>query len=261
MTINYRLGTLGFLALNNSETYGNYGLADQITALDWVHEHIRNFGGDPNRITIFGQSAGAASVRALLASPKAIGKYAAAVPQSNLAGDNYASTYSNYYTIDQEVAVAAIPILNATGCLNSSNQLSCLRALSPHVLGNLSEVARYVVQDGTYIVTPELEVTGKGPAASVPVMMGTMRDDGAAFISYPAPNATVPEFLVENGFNLSDMNPLSVFPEPNGPNATLNVFNETALVSTDSQFRCLDEATAYSAVRPPHPAPHQPPPD
>lgn len=94
ITINYRLGTLGFLALDDGVTNGNFGLADQITALDWVHQHIKDFGGDPSRITIFGQSAGAASVRALLASPKAIGKYAAAIPQSNLAGSNYATTYS-----------------------------------------------------------------------------------------------------------------------------------------------------------------------
>ncbi|GKT95471.1 alpha/beta hydrolase [Colletotrichum tofieldiae] len=86
VTINYRLGTLGYLALDDGETNGNFGLADQILALDWVREHIRDFGGDPNKITIFGQSAGAASVRAMMASPKASGKFAAAIPMSNLGG-------------------------------------------------------------------------------------------------------------------------------------------------------------------------------
>ena len=249
ITINYRLGTLGFLALDDGVTNGNFGLADQITALEWVQQHIKDFGGDPSKITIFGQSAGAASVRALLASPKAIGKYAAAIPQSNLAGSNYATTYSQYYTIPQEVAVAADPILNATGCSNATSQLDCLRNVNPYTLANLTAVARFLVVDGTYLVTDELKLTGKGPAAHVPVLMGFMRDDGAAFITYPKPNDTVNSFLVENGFNLSTISTLSVFPEPHGANQTLNVFNVSALVSTDSQFRCLDEATAYSAVR------------
>ncbi|KAK5138209.1 hypothetical protein LTR08_004905 [Meristemomyces frigidus] len=249
VTINYRLGTLGFLALEDGVTNGNYGLADQIIALDWLHAHITAFGGDPSRITILGQSAGAASVRALLASPKAIGKYAAAIPQSNLAGSNYATTYSEYYTISEEVAVAATPILNATGCLNATSQVDCLRGVNPFVLANMTTVARYVVVDGTYLTTPQLELTGSGPAVHVPVLMGFMRDDGAAFITYPLPNDTVASFVAENGFNLSTITSLSVFPEPESANKTLNVFNTTALVATDSEFRCLDEATAYSAVK------------
>ena len=71
VNINYRLSTLEFLALNDGVTKGNFGLADMITALKWTNENIRAFGGDPSRITIFGQSAGVAATRALLASPPA----------------------------------------------------------------------------------------------------------------------------------------------------------------------------------------------
>jgi carboxylesterase type B len=59
VAINYRLSTLGFLALDDGVTMGNYGLADCTTALKYVRQHIKDFGGDPERITIFGQSAGA----------------------------------------------------------------------------------------------------------------------------------------------------------------------------------------------------------
>lgn len=145
VTINYRLSTIGFLALDDGKTKGNFGLADQILALDWVHEHITAFGGDPSRITIFGQSAGAASVRALMASPKAIGKFAAAIPMSNLAGSNFAATYSNYFTIPQEVALAVNPILKETGCDTASDQLACLRAFDPHQLVALPDQAKYVI--------------------------------------------------------------------------------------------------------------------
>lgn len=81
ITINYRLGPLGFLAVNDMAP-GNAGLHDQILALKWVQEHIADFGGDPNSVTIFGQSAGAASVDALVLSPAAKGLFHKAIAQS-----------------------------------------------------------------------------------------------------------------------------------------------------------------------------------
>ena len=60
--IQYRVGPLGFMCLNHPEAAGNMGLMDQSLAMDWVRDHIHDFGGDPNQITIFGESAGAASV-------------------------------------------------------------------------------------------------------------------------------------------------------------------------------------------------------
>ncbi|KAK0663614.1 Bile salt-activated lipase [Lasiodiplodia hormozganensis] len=251
VTINYRLSTLGFLALDDGELNGNYGLADQITALDWVHAHISDFGGDPERITIFGQSAGAASVRALLASPKAIGKFRAAIPQSNLAGSNYGTTYSQYYTIEQEVAVAAAPILNETGCVNTSDRAECLRSYDACQLVRLPDVARYLVVDGTYLTTPNLPLNGNGPAAPVPLLMGVMRDDGAAFLSYPSANQSFQSFLAASGFP-SDPNVTSLFPIPHAltpTNTSLAAFNASARLATDAELRCLDYATAYSGVR------------
>ncbi|CDO70485.1 hypothetical protein BN946_scf184569.g28 [Trametes cinnabarina] len=247
VTINYRLSTLGFLALDDGKTNGNFGIADQIIALEWVREHIAAFGGDKDRITIFGQSAGAASVRALMGSPKAIGKYAAAVPMSNLAGANYATTYSLYYTIPQEVSLIANPILAAVGCnTTGSGVLDCMRAVDAHTLVNLPTVARFLVVDGTFITSKQLPVDGSGPVANVHTMMGFMRDDGAAFIGYPT-NGNLTAGLIGASLNTTVANnPL--FPEPTGPNVTLNVFNVTARVTTDIEFRCLDQATAFSGV-------------
>ena len=71
VTINYRLGALGFMAIEGSDISGNQGLKDQLLALRWVKENIANFGGDPNRITIAGESAGAMSVHAHILSPLA----------------------------------------------------------------------------------------------------------------------------------------------------------------------------------------------
>ncbi|KAI0631083.1 carboxylesterase from carbohydrate esterase [Trametes polyzona] len=247
VTINYRLSTLGFLALDDGKTNGNFGIADQVAALDWVREHIAAFGGDKDRITIFGQSAGAASVRALMGSPKAIGKYAAAVPMSNLAGANYATTYSLYYTIPQEVSLVANPILASVGCNETDiDTLSCLRAVDPHRLVNLPTVARFLVVDGTFITSTQLPLDRSGPIANVHTMMGFMRDDGAAFIGYPS-NGNLTAGLLGASLNTTVVNN-TLFPVPSSANATLNVFNVTARVTTDVEFRCLDQATAFSAV-------------
>jgi len=75
VTINYRLGALGFLATGSIEAAGNVGLKDQALALKWIQNNIERFGGDPNRVTIAGLSAGGYSVTALLASPMAAGNF------------------------------------------------------------------------------------------------------------------------------------------------------------------------------------------
>lgn len=245
VTINYRLGTLGFLALGDGTTNGNYGLADQITALDWVRQHIRDFGGDPDRMTIFGQSAGAGSVRALLASPKAKGKFAGAIMQSNLGGLAYGTTYSKYYTIEQEMDVAGKDILSETNCTNASSQVECLRNVPATTISTLRTAARYLVVDGEYLVSSELDLTNPEHTANVPLMLGTTRDDGAALISYPSKGESIKTFLNAQGLP-SSVAPSQLFPVPSGSNHTLDIFNTTARVATDGMFRCIDQATAYS---------------
>ncbi|KAF9806144.1 hypothetical protein SFRURICE_016343, partial [Spodoptera frugiperda] len=85
VTLNYRLGALGFLSLENEEVSGNMGLKDQVMALKWVRDNIEAFGGDPARITIFGESAGAASVHLHMLSPASQGLFHAAIAQSGVA--------------------------------------------------------------------------------------------------------------------------------------------------------------------------------
>lgn len=82
VTINYRLDIFGFISTEDSEAPGNYGLLDQATALKWVHNNIRYFGGDPNSVTIFGQSAGGASVEFQMLSPYSKGLFHRAIAQS-----------------------------------------------------------------------------------------------------------------------------------------------------------------------------------
>ncbi|AEO68901.1 ab48a4f4-7368-4f99-88ad-3769fd736534 [Thermothielavioides terrestris] len=242
VAINYRLSTLGFLALKDGKTNGNFGLADQITALDWVRANIRSLGGDPDRITIFGQSAGAGSVRALMASPKAAGKFANAIMLSNLGGINYGTTYSHYYTIDEEVAVAANAILAATNCTSAPSQVDCLRAVPANTLTSLSTVARFLVVDGTYLTSPELPLTG--PRLPIKLMMGIMRDDGAPFISFPQ-TTNESAYLASQGFSVP---PAKLFPIVPTGNQTLDLYTASSRLATDGIFRCIDEATARAGA-------------
>ncbi|KAI0262433.1 alpha/beta-hydrolase [Gloeopeniophorella convolvens] len=249
--INYRLSTLGFLALEDGITNGNFGIADMTVALEWVQKYISSFGGDPNRVTIMGQSAGAAATRALLASPKAIGKFSAAIPMSNLAGEDFATTFSLYFTIPQLQTAAVNGILAETGCNKTdlADTLACLRAVDADTLVNLPTVASFIVIDGTFVTSKQLPVDGSSPVAKVPVMMGFMRDDGAAFIGFP-PNTDITSNIASilSSPSAADVVSSGLFPVPAGPNATLNVFNVTARITTDIEFRCLDQAAALSAL-------------
>lgn len=272
VTINYRLSTLGYLALDSDHggLNGNYGLSDQILALDWVRDNIAAFGGDPERITILGQSAGAGSVRAMMASPLALGKFAAALPMSNLGGLNYGKSYSEYYTIAQEQTLVGNAILKAANCTtggansttaNSTAEaiVDCLRAVPAKKLIALSSVARFIVVDGTYILSDHLQLgtvntTVNNTAAPYKLMMGTMRDDGAPFIDFPSKQASLSDATATESTYLSSQGYTNIssdlFPIPTtGLNATLDLYNMSSRLSTDAVFRCVDEATVYAGLQ------------
>ncbi|KAJ9578096.1 hypothetical protein L9F63_025043, partial [Diploptera punctata] len=98
VTINYRLGVLGFLCLPKAGIPGNNGMKDQVMALKWVKKNIANFGGDPNRVTIFGQSAGGASVHLHMMSPMTAGLFHRAISQSGTALASWAFGEPEYLT-------------------------------------------------------------------------------------------------------------------------------------------------------------------
>jgi para-nitrobenzyl esterase len=117
---NYRLGALGFLASESSlrklNTTGNFGLLDQIAALTWVQARISDFGGDPARVTIFGESAGGASVCALMTMPLAEGLFSRAIVESGVCQD--VATLPEQYALSNQFAqLVACKDGNDTTCL------------------------------------------------------------------------------------------------------------------------------------------------
>jgi len=206
-----------------------------------VHDNIAAFGGNASQVTIFGQSAGAGSVRALLQSPPVDGLIAGAILQSDLG----IPSYNHYLTIDQEIASQTVSILNETGCAsgNGAAELACLRAYNASALVALKTVVNNVIVDGTYVVSPAIVYNGTSHVNKVPLLIGNMRDDGAPFISY-IDTTSLNASLVANGIapgpvlaNTED------FPLPTSANATLNVYNVTAEVLTDEWFECSDKVS------------------
>lgn len=174
VTFNYRLNIFGFLHLGEInrefEDSGNCGILDQMAALKWVNENISAFGGDPNNITIFGESAGAMSVATLLAAPEAKGYFHKAILQSG-AG-------RNTITSDRATRVAR----NLLEHLHiKENELEKITSISTEELLEASKHAPFMelapVIDGKHLpITPE-EAIKRGNVKDIPIMIGTNRDE------------------------------------------------------------------------------------
>ena len=188
VTINYRLGPLGFLHLAElcpglDGAVGNAGLRDQVAALEWVRENAAVFGGDPERVTIFGESAGGMSVATLLAMPMARGLFARAIAQSGAA--------HNVHDLDTATRVAAEFLAELE--LPPARAAETLRELPPDKLLDLHQqtVLRLgstagplpfqPLVDGDSLPEPPLDALRTGASARVDVLTGTTRDEWRLF--------------------------------------------------------------------------------
>lgn len=134
IAIPHRLGNLGWLPFSGgSPPRGNYGLGDMVSALEWTRDHVAAFGGDPARVTVFGESGGASAVRALLASPRAAGRglFHGAVMMSGPGGFEPYGSWSNYSTVDAAAAGVTAEVLRQTACKSPAGdvaaEIECLR--------------------------------------------------------------------------------------------------------------------------------------
>lgn len=164
----------------------------------------------------------------------------------------YSTTYSSYLTIPGSYAIAGQNIFQEAGCTQSSleAQIACLKAVPAVTLNGFGNVARYVVQDGTFVNTEQLDVSNKnGGTAFVPTMFGTCHDDGASIgATYPTTPVTSEVAGIEASLGISESYAQEIidsglFPFYSTGNITLDSFNVSARVSTDRGFRCIDQAT------------------
>lgn len=181
VTLDYRLGVLGWLALPELDAEagraGNYGLADQLAALDWVRAHAARLGGDPDRIMLFGESAGAVDTCALIGSPQAQGKLAGAIVQSGTCKQ----------LARAQLDALADELVASSGCAGP-DVLACLRArpaaelmaLAPTGFPSVSALSQgwgpHV--DGELLPTTTLDALAAGEVG-IPLVVGSNVDETA----------------------------------------------------------------------------------
>lgn len=190
VTVGYRLGALGFLAPaaldGGGDALANCGLRDQLAALAWVREHAAAFGGDPGRITVMGESAGAGSILHLLASPSAAGSFTRAIVQSGEprtlsadAGHDAAAVLARHLGLERADvdALRSVPV---------ETLLDAQDATQREVLGRVGPMPFAPTIDGDVCDAEILDALASGRSAAVELVIGTTRDELALF---PDPRA------------------------------------------------------------------------
>lgn len=198
VTVNYRLGVLGFLAHPDltaespHHASGNYGLLDQVAALEWVHRNIAAFGGDPARVTIAGQSAGGMAVHVLIASPLARGLFHRAIVESGGS------------SVDRSgITLRSLRILTAAEAdgakfaeQKGAKSLADLRAMSWQELtapvpgaGPMAFRRFFPVVDGYLLPAPVDEIVAAGRQSDVPTLTGV---NAGELVGFPGPRGAGP---------------------------------------------------------------------
>ncbi|KAM4719179.1 uncharacterized protein FYW61_015025 [Anableps anableps] len=196
VTLGYRVGTLGFLSTGDSAMPGNYGLWDQQAAIAWVHRNIRSFGGDPSNITIFGESAGGASVSFQTLTPHNKGLIRRAISQSGVSLCPWALN-RNPRKYAEEVALKV-------NCPTDSRMVSCLKMTDPRVLTKAGTVSLTSAADDPFITNLALSPVVDGDflpnepsnlfhnAADIDYLAGANDMDANLFASFDVPSINSP---------------------------------------------------------------------
>ncbi len=253
VTINYRLGTLGFLAhpaLGPPGDVGNYGLQDQQAALRWVKNNIASFGGDPGKVTVAGESAGGMSVCDHLAAPGSKGLFQAAIIQSAPCGAQADLPKAEKSSLDYAARV---------GCGDPKAAADCLRGLpvdklrEPVTFYNIGEDALPGPVTGSAALPIDpVTAIADNDAARVPVLMGTNHDEFTLFVAlqylrlgkvytaeqYPA---LLRDTFGPNAVAVGERYPLSSYGG--------NVPSAYSAAVTDGVFSCVNERMSNDLAR------------
>ncbi|MCX4985776.1 carboxylesterase/lipase family protein [Streptomyces sp. NBC_00572] len=242
VSINYRLGQLGYLALpelvrENARRSGSLGLLDQVEALRWTRQNIAAFGGNPGNVTVSGQSAGSGSVCGLLAAPSVAGLFHRAVLQSG--------PCTLIRTPDSPRAASqAREFAEAAGCTDQARVVACLRATPADAL---VEAARTLPTsgpasgDGLLPMDPAAAI-GSGNWNRVPVLIGSTRSESRLFVALSQPRLTEAEYTAQILATYGTASPevLARYPV----SAYGSPYLALSAVMTDSSFACHTAWTA-----------------
>jgi para-nitrobenzyl esterase len=266
VSINYRLGSLGFLELGHLDGSfagsGNAGLLDQVEALRWVRDNISAFGGNPQDVTVFGESAGAMSVSLLMCMPDAAGLFHKAIAQSgSLAAakspEQAVSDTNEFMAEAGATNLEELQALPVAELLAAHSKMALARLSVPEDVierfgSPLAVLAFRPVADGRIVPADPLSAVAAGSAAGIPLVIGTNLEEWKLFALLMAPTETM-EALANRLALLSDdpEEALAAYTaeHPEAPPAAL----EQALL-TDYVFRIpacalADAQSAHAPVR------------
>ncbi len=195
VSLNYRLGALGFLhvaELGGHPSSGLCGVLDQVAALEWVRDNIAEFGGDPDQVTIFGESAGGMSVGILLGLPRARGLFRRAIAQSGAASNVLSADVAAHVTaafleeagltdLDGLRSAPVEALLAAQAALPARLRSEGLHGAAPRHGSLALAMPLQPVVDGIELPIPPLDAVQAGSAAGVDVLAGTTRDEWNLF--------------------------------------------------------------------------------
>ena len=258
VTINYRLGALGFLNLNEVTNgripaTGNEGFLDQVASLEWVRDNIANFGGDPNNVTIFGESAGSWSVSMLLAMPCAEGLFHRAIAQSGVM--NNALSIEHATDLARETLNDLALSADDTDALLALSTDEVLAAGSSFVRGAATMAPRYHrgVIDGEVLPASVLSQVAAGSAREVDLIAGTTRDEMTLPIGDDVTDEELDVLLAGPTFGQGASALLGTYREARSKRmAGVNQSNVASAIMTDGMMRipCIRLLEAQRTHRP-----------
>lgn len=256
VSIAYRVGPLGFLAHpelsaeSENHVSGNYGLLDQIAGLKWVQRNIEVFGGDPDRVTIFGESAGGISISMLAASPMAKGLFQGAISES---GGSFAPAckerrMNNCMQTLEGAETAGVEFAKRMG----TNSIAELREVDPEkwLQDPASQMGgTWPVIDGYVIIDDQYKLYEQGKYNDVPVLIGTNSDEGSMFVQ-PVDNETYVE-NIRNSFGPFADKVLELYPAGDQSVTTksmADIFREVSFAWPTWTWARLQSKTGESKV-------------
>jgi para-nitrobenzyl esterase len=230
VSMNYRLGIFGFFALpeltaeSPHHASGNYGLLDQTAALAWVQKNIAAFGGDPNNVTIFGESAGSASVSAQMASPLARGLFAKAIGESGGALYGSGLTFPPREPLEQRNVAFAQTAFN-TSTLANLRKLSADDILHAVTAKTTPPPPRFGPDtDGYFLPDSVANIYAAGNQAHVPLLAGWNADEARGEVILAKTNTTAASFAAtaQTEFGDNAQKFLAVYPATTDDEALLS---------------------------------------
>lgn len=246
VTLNYRVGLFGFMAHpalsaeSPDKVSGNYGLLDQLCALRWVQDNITAFGGDASRVTVFGVSAGSASISLLLVSPQARGLFSQAILQSPGAGRPLASLADA-----EALGQSAGSDLKALRALDAGAVLAMTARFTPKVRGLTTPRVLRPIRDGWLIPQDERPAFLSGTLHAMPILIGSNHDEGSLLTAaWPVADLKSYAALVDENFGGDAPAAMALYPAA----ADADVRTRVAQLFADTQFnygtRLLAQAMA-----------------